>query len=194
MLVPDLYYHYYCTIYRPDYKLLRRLRDQFPSVPMMALTATATPRIRLDILHQLGMSRPKWFICSFNRPNLQYEVREKKSGKSLCANVAQLVRQEFARQSGIVYCLSRKECDDVAAKLNAEPGLGGAVAYHAGLNDKERIRVQERWIRGEVMLVCATIAFGMGVDKPDVRFVIHYSLPKSMEGYYQVINIARTRS
>ena len=169
--------------FRPDYKQLRRLREKYPRVPLMALTATATPRVRLDVLHQLGMERPKWFLSSFNRGNLQYEVLDKKGGKTVTKAIAELIQKEFRRQSGIIYCLSRKECDTVAEAMN-EAGIS-ALAYHAGLGDGERSSVQDRWIRGSVLVVCATIAFGMGVDKPDVRFVIHFSLPKSIEGYYQ---------
>ena len=169
--------------FRPDYKQLRRLREKYPRVPLMALTATATPRVRLDVLHQLGMERPKWFLSSFNRGNLQYEVRDKKGGKSVTKAIGELILKDFRRQSGIIYCLSRKECDTVAEAMN-EVGIS-SLAYHAGLGDSERSSVQDRWIKGSVLVVCATIAFGMGVDKPDVRFVIHFSLPKSIEGYYQ---------
>lgn len=169
--------------FRPDYKQLHKLRTNFPNVPFMALTATATPRVRTDILHQLGMKNPKWFLSSFNRANLQYEVRPKK-GKSATKEMIDLIRKDFPRHSGIVYCLSRNECDTVAKDLSAA-GLK-AVAYHAGLGDKDRANVQDKWIKDQFRIVCATIAFGMGIDKPDVRFVLHYSLPKSIEGYYQV--------
>lgn len=169
--------------FRPDYKKLFVLREKYPTVPMMALTATATPRVRQDILHQLRMKDPKWFMQSFNRPNLKYEVKPKKP-KSLMAEVVAVINEKFSGQSGIVYCLSRRECDEVAQYLCAA-GVP-AVSYHAGLVDLERNSVQERWIREDrCKVVCATIAFGMGIDKPDVRFVIHYSLPKSIEGYYQ---------
>merc|ERR1719376_1314101 len=169
--------------FRPDYFQLKQLRSDYPSVPMMALTATATSRTRGDILTQLQMtSDTRWFISSFNRSNLQYEVREK-TGKSCIETIANLIRNRFARKSGIVYCLSRKECDSVAEDLR---GCGvSAQPYHAGLTDKVRSSVQDRWIKDKVHVMCATIAFGMGVDKPDVRFIFHYSLPKSIEGYYQ---------
>lgn len=169
--------------FRPDYKKLCVLREKYPTVPVMALTATATPRVRRDILHQLRMKDPKWFMQSFNRPNLKYEVKLKKP-KSLMNEVVELIKQKFSRQSGIVYCLSRRECDEVAKHLSS--ASIPAVSYHAGLSDSDRTNVQERWIREDrCKVVCATIAFGMGIDKPDVRFVIHYSLPKSVEGYYQ---------
>lgn len=168
--------------FRPDYKRLSMLREKFPGVPMIALTATATPRVRTDILHQLGMRQPQWFLQSFNRPNLCYEVCLK-TGKSVVNDIVELIKSKFARQSGIVYCFSRKECDQVAEDL-CKAGIA-SVSYHAGLADTRRGTVQRQWIDDKVQVVCATIAFGMGVDKPDVRFVIHHSLPKSIEGYYQ---------
>ncbi|XP_037287386.1 Bloom syndrome helicase [Rhipicephalus microplus] len=168
--------------FRPDYKRLSVLREKFPGVPMVALTATATPRVRTDILHQLGMRDPKWFLQSFNRPNLCYEV-SLKTGKSVVHDIVEVIKKKFKRQSGIVYCFSRKECDQLADDLSKE-GIA-SVSYHAGLTDSRRSVVQRQWIDDKVQVVCATIAFGMGVDKPDVRFVIHHTLPKSIEGYYQ---------
>ncbi|XP_074650878.1 recQ-like DNA helicase BLM [Tubulanus polymorphus] len=168
--------------FRPDYKKLNQLRQNYPNVPMMALTATATPRVRKDILHQLKMNNPKWFMQSFNRANLKYEVRPKK--KSLTQDIIALIQTQFKGQSGIVYCLSRRDCDKAAQDLS----MGGILAesYHAGLSDKDRVSIQEKWINEDrCKVVCATIAFGMGIDKPDVRFVIHFSLPKSVEGFYQ---------
>ncbi|BHF65829.1 hypothetical protein SprV_0200884200 [Sparganum proliferum] len=169
--------------FRPDYRNLKILRVNFPTVPMMAMTATATPRVRQDILHQLLMKETKWFIQSFNRPNLKFEVRPKKL-KNCSKEVIDLIRSQFSGLAGIVYCLSRNECDRLAEELTA----GGIVAraYHAGMGDAARKRVQEGWLQEESFkVVCATIAFGMGIDKPDVRFVIHFSIPKSIEGYYQ---------
>ncbi|XP_066993221.2 recQ-like DNA helicase Blm isoform X2 [Anabrus simplex] len=168
--------------FRPDYKKLCVLRQKYPGVPTMALTATATPRVRIDILHQLGMKTPKWFLCSFNRPNLKYSVLPKKS-KLVVKDIVKLIKAKYSRDSGIVYCLSRKDCEDVAAILKQD-GIK-ASAYHAGLTDTQRTKVQSDWISNKFKVVCATIAFGMGIDKPDVRFVIHYTLPKSIEGYYQ---------
>ncbi|KAG8222765.1 hypothetical protein J437_LFUL007832 [Ladona fulva] len=168
--------------FRPDYKRLCVLGQRFPNVNMMALTATATPRVRVDVLHQLGMKKPKWFLSSFNRPNLQYKILPKK-GKSITKEIVDLIKAQFVRQSGIVYCLSRNECDQVAKDL-ATAGIK-AVSYHAGLTDGQRKQVQHAWINDQFKVVCATIAFGMGIDKSDVRYVIHYSMPKSIEGYYQ---------
>ncbi|VDP91539.1 unnamed protein product [Echinostoma caproni] len=159
------------------------LRTNYPKVPMMAMTATATPRVREDILHQLKMTNTKWFIQSFNRSNLKFEVRPKKL-KSCTKEIIEVIHTEFPKRSGIVYCLSRRECDLVADELR-KAGLA-ASAYHAGMTDAQRRKVQEAWIQEDkCKIVCATIAFGMGIDKPDVRFVIHHSLPKSIEGYYQ---------
>ncbi|XP_035209951.1 Bloom syndrome protein homolog isoform X2 [Stegodyphus dumicola] len=165
--------------FRPDYKKLKMLREKFPNVPMMALTATATQRVRFDILHQLGMKSPKWFLQSFNRPNLKYEVRLKT--KNVTSDIIDLIKTKFKNMCGIVYCLSRNDCDTVANELN-HSGIN-ATSYHAGLNNRDE--VQELWINDRFKVICATIAFGMGIDKPDVRFVIHHAIPKSIEGYYQ---------
>ncbi|KAH8382205.1 hypothetical protein KR009_002353 [Drosophila setifemur] len=168
--------------FRPDYKKLGILKKRFPNVPTIALTATATPRVRLDILAQLNLKNCKWFLSSFNRSNLRYKVMPKK-GASTLDDISGYIRTKPAHSSGIIYCLSRKECDDVAKKMSKD-GVR-AVAYHAGLTDTERESRQKDWLTGKVKVICATIAFGMGIDKPDVRFVLHYSLPKSIEGYYQ---------
>ncbi|XP_063992518.1 recQ-like DNA helicase Blm [Diachasmimorpha longicaudata] len=168
--------------FRPDYKKLKVLRTNYPQVPIMALTATATTRVRTDILHQLGMTKPKWFLSSFNRPNLMYTVVEKKGKEGLLKIIA-LIKEKYKNECGIVYCLSKKECDDYAEQLKIN-GIR-ATSYHAGLGDNRRMEVQARWIAEEIQVVCATIAFGMGIDKPNVRFVIHAVLPKSIEGYYQ---------
>ncbi|XP_026809821.1 Bloom syndrome protein homolog [Rhopalosiphum maidis] len=168
--------------FRPDYKRLGEFRKKYPDVPIMALTATATPRVREDVLHQLQISGTKLFLSSFNRPNLLYKVVPKK-GKSAMAEIANLIKEKYRNQSGIIYCLSRNECDTTATFMCNE-GIK-AISYHAGLTDPKRNDVQMKWITNKVNLVCATIAFGMGIDKPDVRYVFHYSLPKSIEGYYQ---------
>ena len=179
--------------FRPDFKKLNSLRQNFPKVPFMALTATATPRVRSDILHQLGMKSPKWFLSSFNRTNLKYQVKPKKGKSGVVQEIGSLIQTHFSDsktgkiQSGIVYCLSQKECDDTAEKLSNLVRNLTVRPYHAGLSHDERSQTQQDWIQDKVRVVCATIAFGMGIDKPDVRFVVHQSLPKSIEGYYQVM-------
>ncbi|KAG1944816.1 Bloom syndrome protein homolog isoform X2 [Pimephales promelas] len=169
--------------FRPDYKRLHELRRMFPKVPIMALTATATPRVQKDILNQLAMTRPQVFTMSFNRHNLKYSVLPKKP-KKVGEECIQWIKKNYPRDSGIVYCLSRNDCDTLADSLQ-RAGIA-ALAYHAGLSDSDREYVQNKWINQDgCQVMCATIAFGMGIDKPDVRYVIHASLPKSMEGYYQ---------
>lgn len=167
--------------FRPDYKKLHVLRERYANVPIMALTATATPRVRKDILAQLNLKHCKWFLCSFNRPNLKYVVKAKKGGNTM-DDILQII-QKFRTASGIIYCLSRNDCDKMAANLCGQ-GVR-ASSYHAGLSDTIRENVQKDWITGKFKVICATIAFGMGIDKPDVRYVLHYSIPKSIEGYYQ---------
>ncbi|XP_011505803.1 PREDICTED: Bloom syndrome protein homolog [Ceratosolen solmsi marchali] len=168
--------------FRQDYKKLRELRRNYSTVPIMALTATATPRVRTDILCQLGLTSPKWFISSFNRPNLRYSIINK-SHKNSSDEVIGLIKIKFKNDCGIIYCLSRKDCDDYARQMKMN-GIK-ALSYHAGLTDKQRTEIQNQWISEKIKVVCATIAFGMGIDKPNVRFVIHAILPKSIEGYYQ---------
>ncbi|XP_061232641.1 recQ-like DNA helicase BLM [Neopsephotus bourkii] len=169
--------------FRPDYKRLNMLRKNFHAVPMMALTATANPRVQKDIQNQLEMLKPQVFTMSFNRHNLKYDVLPKKP-KKVAMDCLEWIKKYHPHDSGIIYCLSRYECDTTAATLQKE-GLA-ALAYHAGLTDSNRDLVQKKWINQEgCQVICATIAFGMGIDKPDVRYVIHASLPKSLEGYYQ---------
>lgn len=169
--------------FRPDYRKLGKLRDLYADVPIMALTATAPPKVRDDILDQLGMNKDlaRIFIQSFNRPNLKFEVRDKSKG--CLTEICNLIRANFRKQCGIIYCLSRVDCETVSEKLR-EQGVTSAP-YHAGQSDEARKKVFSAWSRGVFQVVCATIAFGMGIDKSDVRFVIHYSVPKSLEGYYQ---------
>ncbi|XP_075431509.1 recQ-like DNA helicase BLM isoform X2 [Ascaphus truei] len=169
--------------FRQDYKRLNMLRQKFPSVSMMALTATANPRVQKDILNQLKMTRPQIFTMSFNRDNLKYEVLPKKP-KKVALDCVEWIKKHYPNDSGIIYCLSRHECDTTAETLQKE-GLA-ALAYHAGLSNTNRDYVQHKWInQDDCQVICATIAFGMGIDKPDVRYVIHATLPKSVEGYYQ---------
>ena len=165
--------------FRPDYRNLRQLRAEFPSVPVMALTATATQRVREDIVAQLDLQRGAVFLSSFNRENLNYSVRPKRNA---LRELLSLVRRR-RDQSAIIYCYSRKETEDLADELKAN-GLR-ALPYHAGLDAETRRRTQEDFIRDRVPVIVATIAFGMGIDKPDIRLVVHYNMPKSLEGYYQ---------
>lgn len=169
--------------FRPDYKALGQARRKFPNVPVMALTATATQNVIVDIRHNLGMKHCKTFSQSFNRPNLFYEVRPKVSSLHAIELIADLIHSQYAGLTGIVYALSRKGTENVAEELRKR-GVS-AYHYHAGMPAPEKANVQTRWQRGSIKVVVATIAFGMGIDKPDVRFVIHHGLPKSLEGYYQ---------
>ncbi|PLN81786.1 RecQ family helicase MusN [Aspergillus taichungensis] len=170
--------------FRPDYKELGELRSQLPNVPMMALTATATENVKVDVIHNLKMEGCQIFSQSFNRPNLFYDVRPKKKGAELLASIADTIMSNYRNKSGIVYCLSRDSCEKVASQLKQDYGIK-AEHYHAGLKPDQRANIQQRWQSGQSHVIVATIAFGMGIDKPDVRFVIHHSLPKSLEGYYQ---------
>jgi ATP-dependent DNA helicase RecQ len=165
--------------FRPDYRNLSRLRKLFPAVPMVALTATATDKVREDIVRQLEMQKAKIFISSFNRPNLNYVVRPKKNAFSNLINLL----KKYPNRPVIIYCFSRKETENITADLKYE-GFK-AAAYHAGLENEQRRKTQEKFVRDEVQIIVATIAFGMGIDKPDVRLIVHYTLPKSIEGYYQ---------
>lgn len=164
--------------FRPEYRQLSRLRQYYPEVPVTALTATATDRVRQDIIQQLSLKRPQVHIASFYRANLAYEVRPKT--RDSYQQIYQLVRQGGA---GIIYCLSRRQVDELADKLRQD-GIE-ALPYHAGMSDQDRANNQTRFIRDDVQVIVATIAFGMGINKPDVRFVIHYDLPKTLESYYQ---------
>src|SRR2546430_9434379 len=165
--------------FRPEYRQLAQLRELFPQTPLMALTATATPRVRSDIVKQLRLRQPKCYIASFNRPNLTYRVLPKQS------SYKQLLSFVNARpdDSGIVYCQSRNNTENVAARLQTD-GIN-AQPYHAGLDAKTRATNQELFLCDDVRVICATIAFGMGINKPNVRFVVHHDLPKNVEGFYQ---------
>ncbi|MEG4284846.1 DNA helicase RecQ [Microcoleus sp. A006_D1] len=165
--------------FRPEYRQMQRVRDRYPDIPIMGLTATATERVRQDIIQQLNLRNPYIHVASFNRPNLYYEVRPKT--KHSFAEVLQIIQKKGG--SGIIYCLSRKKVDEVAYKLQ-QSGIQ-ALPYHAGMNDVDRSTNQTRFIRDDVQVMVATVAFGMGINKPDVRFVIHHDLPKNLEGYYQ---------
>jgi ATP-dependent DNA helicase RecQ len=165
--------------FRPEYRELKKLREHFANASVMALTATATDRVRADIIKQLKLREPHCYVASFNRPNLTYRVIPKTSAYE---QLLEFIRAR-PNESGIVYCASRKSTDSLARNLN-EDGIS-AKPYHAGLTSSERTKHQESFLRDDVRIVTATIAFGMGINKPNVRFVVHYDLPKNIESYYQ---------
>jgi ATP-dependent DNA helicase RecQ len=170
--------------FRPEYTQLRFLKEQYPEVPMMALTATADKLTRKDIVDQLQLRDPQWFVASFDRPNIRLEVRP---GQKRFEQIVEFLKQH-PRQSGIIYCLSRKSCEELADKLTAKGFKAGF--YHADLPQAKRSKTQEDFINDRIPVICATIAFGMGIDKSNVRFVIHYNLPRNLEGYYQEVGRA----
>ncbi len=165
--------------FRPEYVALGELRRHYPDVPMIALTATADPQTRNDVALRLGLSEAARYVAGFDRPNIRYTMLEKNRPFEQLMSFLEPRRQE----TGIVYALSRKRVDELAGRLQAE-GFA-AAAYHAGMSSEHRQQVQEAFVRDEVRVVVATVAFGMGIDKPDVRFVVHHDLPKNIEGYYQ---------
>ena len=165
--------------FRPEYRQFAELRGQYRKIPLMALTATATSRVREDIIKQLELQSPEIFTSSFDRSNLQYTVQPRQKPLQQILNV--LNRNEG--ESGIIYCSTRKSTEEVAAQLISE-GIN-ATAYHAGMDIEQRNKNQELFIHDKIQVICATIAFGMGINKPNVRFIIHYHLPKNLEGYYQ---------
>jgi ATP-dependent DNA helicase RecQ len=165
--------------FRPEYRQLSQLRRQYPQIPIFAFTATATKRVQKDIIDQLKLHKPSVHLTSFNRPNLYYEIipKEKRSYEQLLKFIKTL------KGSGIIYCMSRKMVDEISDRLQ-EDGIK-ALPYHAGMGDENRRVNQTQFIRDEVRIIVATVAFGMGINKPDVRFVIHYDLPRNLESYYQ---------
>ena len=165
--------------FRPDYRNLKALRRDFPAVPVIALTATATGKVREDIISQLDLRLAQPFVSSFNRANLTYLVQPKRTAFS---ELLELLRRH-KNEPAIIYCFSRKDTEGLSADLSVN-GLK-ALPYHAGLDNSLRKETQERFIHDEVPIIVATIAFGMGIDKPDIRLVVHYDLPKTLEGYYQ---------
>ena len=170
--------------FRPEYTQLYQLRTHFPDKPFLALTATADKVTRRDMVTQLGMEAPAEYVASFDRPNIRLSVGQ---GQQKFKQLQKFLKR-FSRQSGIIYCLSRKGSESLAAKLR-DHGLR-AAHYHAGLSREDRATVQEQFLNDQVPIVCATIAFGMGIDKSNVRFVVHYNLPKNLESYYQEIGRA----
>ncbi len=170
--------------FRPDYRHLSLLKELFPATPLIALTATATNKVRDDIIGQLQLDKARIFISSFNRKNLHIRVIEKKQAFQKLLNLL----QKYRRDPVIIYCYSRKETEEIAGELRSHRFK--AKAYHAGLSAKDRSATQELFIKDEANIIVATIAFGMGIDKPDVRLVVHYTYPKTLEGYYQEIGRA----
>lgn len=169
--------------FRPEYRRLREMMELInDTIPMIALTATATPKVQSDIVSNLGLRRPEIFISSFNRPNLYYEIRPKVNRDTTLKSMVRFI-QENRGKSGIIYTLNRKTTEELAETLKANSIK--AVAYHAGMDSKVRAVRQDQFMNEDVQVIVATIAFGMGIDKPDIRFVIHYNIPKSIENYYQ---------
>ena len=166
--------------FRPEYRRIRPIINEIGKAPVIALTATATPKVKMDIQKNLGMTDAVEFKSSFNRPNLYYEVRAKTA--NVDRDIIKFIRQN-EEKSGIIYCLSRKKVEELAEVLQAN-GIK-ARPYHAGMDSATRSANQDAFLKEDIDVIVATIAFGMGIDKPDVRFVIHYDVPKSLEGYYQ---------
>ena len=170
--------------FRPDYRNLKFFRRQFPQVPIIALTATATPKVRKDIIEQLSLNNPKICVSSFNRENLSFIITRKRKAFDKLIRILEKHKNEAV----IIYCFSRKDTERIAADLKIE-GFN-ALPYHAGLNSETRKRNQELFIKDEAQIIVATIAFGMGIDKPDIRLIVHYTFPKTLEGYYQEVGRA----
>jgi ATP-dependent DNA helicase RecQ len=169
--------------FRPEYRRLREIMDMIDKyIPVIALTATATPKVQSDIVKNLGLRDPNIFISSFNRPNLYYEIQPKVKKEEAVKSIVKFISQNKGK-SGIIYTLNRKTTEELAGMLMANSIK--AVAYHAGFDSKLRALKQDQFLNEDVQVIVATIAFGMGIDKPDVRFVIHYNIPKSIENYYQ---------
>eukprot|EP00347_Sterkiella_histriomuscorum_P002099 403369477 len=170
--------------FRKDYLHLDMLKQRYPKVPLLCLTATATLKVKDDILKRLGIKDAKLFQSSFNRTNLLYEIRDKKQFKNVTEDIVNMLRTRFKGKCGIIYCISRKECQKLSEILKRNYHIK-CDYYHAEVSYNQRKDIQERWMKNEIQIIIATIAFGMGINKKDVRFVIHYSMPKSLEGYVQ---------
>ncbi len=170
--------------FRPEYRRISVMLDAVArDVPIIALTATATPKVQVDIVKNLDMDEGNTFISSFNRDNLFYEIRPKVKKEQTIRSIIQIIKEEFRGESGIIYVQNRKTAEDIAEMLNVNDIK--AAPYHAGLDPKTRSKTQDDFLMENIDVICATIAFGMGIDKPDVRFVMHYDIPKSIENYYQ---------
>lgn len=175
--------------FRPDYKGLRILKMEFPTVPLIALTATVTSTVKSDILNILNIPRAKCYYRSFNRPELEYEVRKKTSFKQGLSDMSQYILKYHMKDCGIIYCITQKDTESVAEELN-ELFKGSklsqqCLAYHAGMAEETRLENHKLWLSDDRKIIIATVAFGMGINKPDVRYVIHFSIPKSLIHYYQ---------
>ncbi|CAE6416008.1 unnamed protein product [Rhizoctonia solani] len=168
--------------FREAYQGLGFLRQSYPGIPVMALTATANAKVRQDVIVKLGITGCEELVQSFNRPNLHYEVRKKNKG--VVTDIANYIRAHHHEQTGVIYCLSRAKCEEVAKELRNKHDIT-ARHYHAAMTANDKSETQAAWISGECRVIVATIAFGMGIDKPDVRFVIHHQIPMSLSGYYQ---------
>jgi len=166
--------------FREDYANLGFLKKKFPKTPVLALTATATEQVKIDVISKLGIEQCYFFLSSFNRPNLIYSVKEK--GKRMKEQMVEICRK-YSGKSGIVYCQSKKDCEKVSEMLNRENI--SAAFYYADLKNDHKKKIQEQWMNNKILVIVATIAFGMGINKPDVRFVIHRTISKSLENYYQ---------
>jgi bloom syndrome protein len=174
--------------FRPDYLALKRLRYDYPNVPILAVTATAPNKIREDVITQLNMQECLFFRTSYNRNNLYIEIR-RKDQVNLLDDIADFIKTYFSKDTGLIYCSSKKDCENLASQLNKKYRLNSAY-YHASMKDSDKTLVQERWKNDEIKIIVATVAFGMGINKADVRYVIHHSMPKSFENYYQEIGRA----
>jgi RecQ family ATP-dependent DNA helicase len=174
--------------FRPKYLKLNTLRTDFPTVPIMALTATATQKVSMNVSSILNMNKPILFKNSFYRNNLNIVIKAKHTEKGTIEEIIELINKTYTNKTGIIYCYSRKTCEKVNEKLIEANIL--SEFYHAGLSKKHRERIQTEWLNNTKQVIVATIAFGMGIDKPDVRFVFHYNMPTSIEGYYQEIGRA----
>ncbi|CAD8111022.1 unnamed protein product [Paramecium primaurelia] len=169
--------------FRPDYLKLSNVRNEYPNIPIIALTATAPEEVKEDIIDVLQIKGCLYLQSSFNRPNLVYEVRCREEFKKAVQEIKEFINQTYPKQSGIIYCLTQSECQTLSQNLIYH-GIGSDF-YHAGLTEKERHRIHKNWLMNEVQVIVATVAFGMGIDKKDCRFVIHFQMPKSIENYYQ---------
>lgn len=175
--------------FRPDYLHLRVLKQNYPSIPILAVTATAPNKVREDIITQLRMQNALFFRASYNRTNLYIEVRNKRDVGDEIQNMAEFIKRKYPNDCGLIYCLSKKQCEEVAQKLKKEYKLSTAY-YHAGLPENVKNEVQDKWKNDEIKIIVATVAFGMGINKADVRYVFHHAMPKSFENYYQEIGRA----